>query len=93
MAALSEAMSVLGLTVVGALIPSVIKISTPLAIAIGDASFGLQEQLFDKSLTGFLPVMATVLVYQLLKKKVSTNVLIIGIIVVSWVCAAFGILG
>lgn len=37
--------------------------------------------------------MATVLVYQLLKKKVSTNVLIIGIIVVSWVCAAFGILG
>ena len=92
-AALSEAMSVLGLTVVGALIPSVIKISTPLAIAIGDASFGLQEQLFDKILTGFLPVMATVLVYQLLKKKVSTNVLIIGIIVVSWVCAAFGILG
>ena len=92
-AALSEAMSVLGLTVVGALIPSVIKLSTPLAIAIGDASFGLQEQLFDKILTGFLPVMATVLVYQLLKKKVSTNVLIIGIIVVSWVCAAFGILG
>ncbi len=92
-AALSEAMSVLGLTVVGALVPTVIKISTPLAITIGDASFGLQEQLFDKILTGFLPIVATVVVYQLMKKKVSTNVLIIGIIVVSWVCAAFGILG
>ena len=92
-AALSEAMSVLGLTVVGALVPTVIKISTPLAVTIGDASFGLQEQLFDKILTGFLPIVATVVVYQLMKKKVSTNVLIIGIIVVSWVCAAFGILG
>ncbi len=92
-AALSEAMSVLGLAVVGALIPSVIKVSTPLSIVVGDASFSLQEQLFDKILTGFLPIVATVLVYNLMKKKVSTNVLIIGIIVVSWVCAAFGILG
>ena len=92
-AALSEAMSVLGLTVVGALIPSVIKIATPLAITVGDASFGLQEQLFDKILVGFLPIVVTAIVYALLKKKVSTNVIILGIIVVSWLGAAFGFLG
>lgn len=92
-AALSEAMSVLGLTVVGALIPSVVSVSTPLTFTIGEVSFGLQEQLFDALLTGFLPVVATVAIYALLKKKVSTNWIILGVIVVSWVCAAFGILG
>lgn len=91
-AALSEAMSVLGLTVVGALIPSVIKVSTPLALSIGEVSFGLQEQLFDKILVGFLPIVATAIVYALVKRKVSTNLIILGIIVVSWICAAFGIL-
>ena len=92
-AALSEAMSVLGLTVVGALIPSVVSISTPLTFTIGEVTFGLQEQLFDALFTGFLPVLATVAIYALIKRKVSTNWIILGVIVVSWVCAAFGILG
>ncbi len=92
-AALSEAMGVLGLTVVGALIPSVVKLHTPLAITVGEVSFSLQEQLFDKILVGFLPVVATVVVYRLLKKKVSTNMIILGIIVFSLLGAASGFLG
>lgn len=92
-AALSEAMSVLGLTVVGALIPSVVKLHTPLAITVGEVSFSLQEQLFDKILIGFLPVCLTVIVYRLLKKGVSTNAIIFGIIVFALVGAALGFLG
>lgn len=92
-AALTEAMSVLGLTVVGALIPSVVKLSTKLTINIGDVSFGLQEGLFDKILLGLLPVCATAIVYQLIKKGVSTNKIILGIIVFCWLGAAFGFIG
>jgi PTS system mannose-specific IID component len=92
-AALTEAMSVLGLTVVGALIPSVVKLSTSVSITIGDVSLGLQEGLFDKILVGLLPVCATVIVYQLLKKGVSTNKIILGIIVFCWLGAAFGFIG
>ena len=92
-AALSEAMAVLGLTVVGALIPSVVKVHTSLAITVGEVSFSLQEQLFDKILIGFLPICATIIVYRLLKKKISTNAIIVGILVISWIGAATGILG
>jgi PTS system mannose-specific IID component len=92
-AALTESMSVLGLTVVGALIPSVVKLSTNLTINIGDVSFGLQEGLFDKILLGLLPVCATAIVYQLIKKGVSTNKIILGIIVFCWLGAVFGFLG
>lgn len=91
-AAFSEAMSVLGLTVVGALIPSVVVINMPLSFTIGEVTFSVQEQLFDPILTGLLPILVTMLVYALIKRKVSTNIIIFGIIVVSWVCAAFGIL-
>jgi mannose/fructose/N-acetylgalactosamine-specific phosphotransferase system component IID len=70
-----------------------VKIHTPLAITVGEVSFSLQEQLFDKILVGFLPVVATVIVYNLLKKKASTNMIILGIIVFSLLGAALGFLG
>lgn len=55
--------------------------------------FGLQEGLFDKILLGLLPVCATAIVYQLIKKGVSTNKIILGIIVFCWLGAAFGFIG
>lgn len=91
-AAISESLSVLGLVVVGALIPSVVKLKTPLAIKIGEVSFALQDKLFDKILIGLLPICATVIVYRLYKKGVSTNIIILGIIVLCWAGAAFGFL-
>lgn len=91
-AAFTESMSILGLTVVGALIPSVVSIKTGLTFAMGEVTLSLQEGVLDLILVGMLPVLATAIVYALIKKKVSMNLIILGIIVVSMVCAAFGIL-
>lgn len=90
--AFSESMSVLGLTVVGALIPSVVKVTTPLAFSFGEVSLGLQEGVLDKILVALLPVCVTAVIYSLVKKGVSTNKIILGIIVVSLLCNALGIL-
>jgi PTS system mannose-specific IID component len=38
-------------------------------------------------------VIAAAVTYRLIKKGVKLNWIILGIIVISWICAAFGILG
>ncbi len=88
----TEAMSILGLTVVGALIPTVVKINIGMTFAMGDVSLGLQEAVLDKIMLGLMPCLVTALIYLLVKKKVNLIVIIVGIIVVSMVCTAFGIL-
>lgn len=87
----TEAMSILGLTVVGALIPSVISIKTGLTFTMGEVSLGVQEGILDLILIGLLPVVATAIIYALIRKKVNMNLIIIGIIVVSMIGAAFEI--
>lgn len=91
-AAFTESASILGLTVVGALIPTVVSIKTGLAFTMGDVTLGLQEGVLDSILVGMLPVLATFIVYKLLKKKVNMMVIILGIIVISCLGAATGIL-
>lgn len=88
----TEAMSVLGLTVVGALIPTVVKLKLGVTFTMGEVSFGLQEGVLDKIMIGLLPCLATFIVYELIKKKVNLIAIICGIIAVCMVCAAFGIL-
>lgn len=91
-AAFTEAASVLGLMVVGALIPTVVKINMGLTFTMGEVTLSVQEGILDQILLGMLPIAATAAVYALLKKKVSMNLIIVGIIVFSCVCASFGIL-
>lgn len=86
------AMSVLGITVVGALIPSVVSINMGLTFTMGDVSFSLQEGVLDVIMVGLLPCLATWVVYALIKRKVNIIAIIVGIIVLSMVCSAFGIL-
>ncbi len=89
---LTDAASILGLTVVGSLIYSTVKISTPLTFAFGDVALGIQEGVLDAIFPNLLAVLVAVLTYKLIKKGVKLNWIIIGILVVSCVCAAFGIL-
>lgn len=91
-AVFTEAMSILGLTVVGALIPSVVVVNLGLTFTMGEVSFNIQESVLNPIMLGLLPVALTALVYALMKKKVNFNFIILGIIVICWVCAAFGIL-
>jgi len=90
---LTDAASILGLTVVGSLIYSAIKISTPLTFQYGDISLALQTGVLDAIFPNLLAVIAAVVVYRLIKKGVKLNWIILGIIVISCVCSAFGILG
>ena len=75
-APITEAASILGLTVVGALIPSVIGYKTDLAFTMGDVTFALQDML-DKILPCMLPLGIVMLSYWLLgKKKINSTKLI-----------------
>ena len=75
-APIAEAASILGLTVVGALIPSVVNYSTNLAFTMGDVTFAVQDML-DKIMPKMLPLGIVMLSYWLLgKKKVNSTKLI-----------------
>ncbi len=88
----TEAISVMGLTVVGALIPSVVTITCGLNFQMGDVALSVQEDVLDAILPCLLPLLATFICYTALKKKVSMNVLILAIIVVSMLGAVTGVL-
>ena len=90
---LTDAASILGLTVVGSLIYSAIKITTPITFAYGDITLALQTGVLDAIFPNLLAVIAAVIVYKLIKEGVKLNMIILGIIVISCVCSAFGILG
>ena len=68
LAPITEAASILGLTVVGALVPSVINYKTDLAFTMGEVTFALQDML-DKILPCMLPLGIVMLSYWLLGKK------------------------
>lgn len=75
-APITEAASILGLTVVGALIPSVINYKTDLQFHLGEVTFLLQDML-DKILPCLLPLGIVMLSYWLLgKKKINSTKLI-----------------
>ncbi len=90
---MTDAASILGLTVVGSLIFSAISIYTPLTFTYGEISLALQGGVLDQIFPNLLAVLTACGVYKLIKKGVKLNWIIFGIIVICWVCAAFGILG
>jgi Phosphotransferase system, mannose/fructose/N-acetylgalactosamine-specific component IID len=88
----TEAASVLGLVVVGALIPSVVTVTCPLSFKTGEVAMKIQP-LLDSILPSLIPVTLAFIAYKLLGKKVKMTTLILLIIVISMIGAALGILG
>jgi PTS system mannose-specific IID component len=89
----TEAASVLGIVVVGALVASVITIRTPLAFQSGDVTIAIQP-LIDQVMPSLLSVVLVGVIYWLMSvKKLKMTTIILGVLVFSMVCAAFGILG
>ena len=87
----TEACSVLGLTVVGALIASVVNLKTGLSFTNGDVTMNVQD-LIDGVMPKLLPVVAVALIYFFMnKKQVKMTKMILIIIILSWVGAAAGI--
>lgn len=89
---LTDAASILGLMVVGSLIFSAVKLSTPLTFSYGEISLAIQTGVLDAIFPNLLGLLTAVIVYKLIKKGIKLNWIILGIVVISCVCAAFGIL-
>lgn len=86
-----EGASILGMTMMGALSASMVKISTPLAFNVAGKEIILQE-VFDKIVPGLLPLAAVMLVYcGMTKKKMSVSKLLLILIAVSLIGAIIGI--
>ena len=89
---LTAAASVLGLTVVGCLIASVIGVTCPISFSFGDVAMEIQP-LLDKILPAMIPAAITGSAYYLLtKKNASMTALILVVIVLAMVASAAGIL-
>lgn len=91
---ISGAATVLGLCVAGCLISTTVKVNVPLVFASGEGKIVVQE-LIDKIMPCFLPVLVTVFCYWRLKKTNGKEavLLIFGIMIVSIGLTYLGILG
>lgn len=89
---ISHAASIIGLTVVGGLIASMIKLNIAWVIVVGQASIPLQEKVFDAIMPNMLPFAYTILMYYLLKKSFSPVKLILITILIGLVGKGVGIL-
>ncbi|EEF69812.1 PTS system mannose/fructose/sorbose family IID component [Holdemania filiformis DSM 12042] len=88
-----DAVSVLGVIVIGALIPSLVKVTTPLAITVGDATQTIQS-ILDGILPALLPCLVTAITYfGLTKIKGMNTVKMVWIlIVVTILLSYFGVI-
>ncbi len=91
-AAITKAAGILGVTVIGGLIPSYIGFELAWAPELPEiGAFSIQENIFNVIFPNLLPLLLVFLFFWLFrKKKVSTIALIVGIIVV---CVALAFLG
>ncbi|WP_257959291.1 PTS system mannose/fructose/sorbose family transporter subunit IID [Bacillus sp. V3-13] len=78
----SHAASIVGLTVVGALIASFVKLQTSLVIHAGKAEIALQKDLLDKIMPNLLPLSYALFMYFLLKKGLSPVILILITVII-----------
>lgn len=85
----SHAASIVGMMVIGALVATYVRLSTPLEINAGDAHIKLQTDVLDKLMPAFLPLIYTLLMYFLIRRGLSPLQLI-GITVVLGIAGKFG---
>ena len=90
--AVGNAATILGITVIGALISDYIAIELLPEITVGDFTVNLQSDFFDMIIPNFLPFCYVMLMYFLLKKRVNPVTLILATIIIVLVCSFFGIL-
>lgn len=83
---------IIGLMTIGSMIATMVSVKVPVTFGTGEGVTELQG-ILDSIMPCLLPVCVTALIYWLLGKNIKTTWLLLGIIAVSIVAAAFGILG
>lgn len=86
---ITKVATILGLIMIGGMIPSTVSISTNLAFTISGTEYKIQE-ILDQIFKGLLPMLATLSCFYLVRKKISVNKIIIGILILSMILAAVG---
>ncbi|AGH82315.1 PTS system N-acetylgalactosamine-specific transporter subunit IID [Psychromonas sp. CNPT3] len=64
----AHAAAIVGITVIGALVATYVRLSTTLEINAGEAVVKLQGDVIDKLMPAFLPLVYTLLMYALVKR-------------------------
>ena len=90
---ISNVANVVGVMVLGSLIATTVKVSTPLVIAVGEQSIKVQE-MFDKVIPNLLTLLFALGIFFLVKKFKGkhTVTLIVGMMVIGVICSTLGIL-
>ncbi|MGG7076411.1 PTS system mannose/fructose/sorbose family transporter subunit IID [Clostridium sardiniense] len=89
---ISHAASIVGLTVVGGLIASMVSLKTTWVITAGQAEVKLQEGVLDAVMPNLLPLLYTFVMYKLLKKGHSPIALIFVTVIIGIAGRWIGIL-
>ncbi|MDO4670422.1 MAG: PTS system mannose/fructose/sorbose family transporter subunit IID [Aerococcus sp.] len=89
----TESASIMGLTVVGALVPSVVKMNVGLVFKTGKVELPIQTDILDKIMPALLPAILTFVVYKLIaSKKMTVIQIIFAIILLALILSYFGVL-
>lgn len=88
----TNAFSIVGLMVVGAMAASRVSVRTPLVWTVGKSTMKLQN-ILNQLAPGLIPLGITVLVWYLVRKKVNPTWIILGIFVVGILLSYLNVLG
>ncbi|MGT2774927.1 PTS system mannose/fructose/sorbose family transporter subunit IID [Streptococcus hyovaginalis] len=90
---LTEAATLLGVLVVGGLIPNVVKVVVPFVLVIGKKRLEIQTEVLDKLIPSLIPIVLVALAYWLLGRKGMNSTRVIWIfLVLSIVLSALKVL-
>ncbi len=88
---ITDLLSIIGLTIAGAMIANNVNITTPLVLNFADSTVVFQD-LLNAIMPSMLSAVAVGLVFSFLKKGTSVFKIMIGMFVVALVCSLLGIL-
>ena len=91
MAKITDLLSIVGLTIAGAMIANSVSITTPLQFTVSGSEVVIQE-LLDAILPCMLPAVAVLTVFSQLQKGVTVFKIMIAMFIVAIVCSLVGIL-
>jgi len=80
--------SIVGLMVIGSLVPSLVGVTTPAVVKVGDLTIGIQ-QILDSIMPNILPLGFTLFAFWLIRRKWSPLNIVLLLIAISLVLTAF----
>jgi PTS system mannose-specific IID component len=92
MRTLTDAASVVGLVVAGAIMVRFVSITIPVTVTLGQVSINIGTDFLDRIAPSLLPLALTLGVWRLLSRGISAGKIVIGIFVVGFVGGWLGLL-